>query len=227
MVGAGAAVARGSRALREYVSSPKTRREPEGLTIKANLSAKFELLHEFLDHVRSVDDLLVEELAAMYAETPDLPPPMWVTKNYQVSTLFYGDPSPSGADVAAQRHQGYVILNYLPYLLYLLYPCTQPRMHVDDCANHLLLAWVMRDASVVGGEFVLPEYGIFWPLREWDLLAVARQPALLVRECRLAWDGDHRSRRGLGRPGDAGKLDPDAVVASSIDEGPYNARGVF
>ena len=87
MVGAGAAVARGSRALREYVSSPKTRREPEGLRVKANLSAKFELLHEFLDHVHSVDDLLVEELAAMYAETPDLPPPMWVTMNYQVSNL--------------------------------------------------------------------------------------------------------------------------------------------
>ena len=42
-------------------------------------------------------------------------------------------------------------------------------MHVDDCANHLLLAWVMRDESVVGGEFVLPDYGVYWPLRDNQL----------------------------------------------------------
>ena len=42
-------------------------------------------------------------------------------------------------------------------------------MHVDDCANQLLLAWVMRDRCVSGGEFVLPEFGIFWPLRDNQL----------------------------------------------------------
>ena len=42
-------------------------------------------------------------------------------------------------------------------------------MHVDDCANHLLLAWVMRDREVVGGEFVLPDYGLYWPLRDNQL----------------------------------------------------------
>ena len=85
MVGSGTAVGRASRELREYLAAPKLRREPEGLTLKANLSARFDLLHEFLDSVRMVDDRLVDELAAMPAESPELPPPMWVTRDYQVS----------------------------------------------------------------------------------------------------------------------------------------------
>ena len=94
MIGAGAAVARASRELREYLSSPATRREPEGLTLKANLSAKYDLLREFLCHVRTVDDRLVEELASMYAESPDLPPPVWVTQNYQVCSISKIGPVP-------------------------------------------------------------------------------------------------------------------------------------
>ena len=85
MVGAGAAVPRASRTLREYLASPATRREPEGLTLRANLSSKRDLLREFLGHVRVLDEALVEELALMYEESPELPPPMWVTRNYQVS----------------------------------------------------------------------------------------------------------------------------------------------
>ena len=42
-------------------------------------------------------------------------------------------------------------------------------MHVDNCANHLLLAWVMRERGVVGGEFVLSDYGLYWPLHDNQL----------------------------------------------------------
>ena len=64
-------------------------------------------------------------------------------------------------------------------------------MHVDDCANHLLLAWVMRDRQVVGGEFVLPDYGIYWPLRDNQLFWFANS----------VWHGTAVTEPGESREG--------------------------
>lgn len=37
-------------------------------------------------------------------------------------------------------------------------------MHIDDAANHLVLVWCAQRGKVRGGEFVIPGYGVYWPM---------------------------------------------------------------
>lgn len=84
MSGSGLTVARGTGELRAFLSRPEVRREPDGLTARANCSAGSRLVREFLTYVEAYDATLSEELVRYYEEFPDEPPPMWITYNYQV-----------------------------------------------------------------------------------------------------------------------------------------------
>ena len=70
--------------LHEYLAKPALRKEPSGLTMRANLSAQHRFVGEFLDFVEAKDSRLVEELRRLHAEHPDEPLPTWVTHDYQV-----------------------------------------------------------------------------------------------------------------------------------------------
>ena len=57
-------------------------------------------------------------------------------------------------------------------------------MHVDEAAHHLVLGFCMeRGGPISGGEFVLPEYDVFWPMEDnllwWFANAVVHGTAML------------------------------------------------
>jgi hypothetical protein len=40
-------------------------------------------------------------------------------------------------------------------------------MHIDEAAHHLVLGFCMeRGGPISGGEFVLPEYDVYWPMED-------------------------------------------------------------
>ena len=39
----------------------------------------------------------------------------------------------------------------------------QPRIHVDKTAGHLIVVWVSQPKTMEGGEFILADYGFFFP----------------------------------------------------------------
>lgn len=85
MAGSGLALSRATGELHEYLTKPNVRREPDGLTARANCAATSRLVREFLTYVEAYEPTLSEELVEFHKKFPEEPPPMWITYNYQVS----------------------------------------------------------------------------------------------------------------------------------------------
>ena len=46
-------------------------------------------------------------------------------------------------------------------------------MHTDDNASFRVLGLCMEDTAVAGGEFVYPEFGVYWPMENNQLFFFA------------------------------------------------------
>ena len=94
-------------------------------------------------------------------------------------------------------------------------------MHIDDHADHMCMAWAVQQDGLRGGEFILPDYGIYFPLAanmlwwfnnaEYHGTAIIEAagegrygmacsvPTKLLARLRLEKDMGHELHEGLGR----------------------------